>query len=57
MFEYVLGKKYFHYDKEHCYKMSLKAIALGYKVKYGISYSGQYYYEIVDPFKDCEVDE
>ena len=48
---FSLGDRYTYYDKNMCYKASLKAIERGYQVRYGRSYIGQYFYEIVDPFK------
>ena len=53
--EFKLGNRYTYYDRNLCYKQSLKAIKQGYQVRYGITYMGQYFYEIIDPFeKDDE---
>lgn len=49
--EFKLGNRYTHYDRNLCYEQSLKAIKQGYQVRYGISYMGQYFYEIIDPFE------
>ena len=49
--EFKLGNRYTHYDRNLCYKQSLKAIKQGYQVRYGITYMGQYFYEIIDPFE------
>ena len=49
--EFKLGNRYTHYDKNLCYEQSLKAIKQGYQVRYGITYMGHYFYEIIDPFE------
>ena len=49
---YTLGSRYTYYDKNLCYQASLKAIENGFQVRYGRTYMGQYFYEIVDPFKE-----
>ena len=49
--KYALGCRYTYYSKDLCYKESVKAIKQGYQVRYGLSYMGQYYFEIVDPFE------
>lgn len=54
MTAYRIGERYTHITKEYCYKESLKAIKQGYQVKHGITYTGNYFYEIVDPFKEVE---
>ena len=48
---YKLGERYTYYDKNLCYQSSIKAIKLGFQVRYGRTPLGQYYYEIVDPFQ------
>lgn len=54
---YNLGKRYFFYDKENCYKNSLKAKELGYEVEYGRHYNGQYFFKIIDPFEGKELED
>ena len=49
--EFKLGNRYTYHDRNLCYKQSLKAIKQGYQVRYGITYMGQYFYEIIDPFE------
>ena len=49
---YTLGSRYTYYGKDLCYQASLKAIEAGFQVRYGRTYMGQYYYEIVDPFEE-----
>ena len=49
--KFKLGNRYTYIDKDFCYKVSLDAIKQGYKVRYGKSLLGQYFFEIIDPFE------
>lgn len=48
---FAIGERYTYFTKDECYKVSLKAIAQGYQVRYGISYTGKFFFEIIDPFE------
>ena len=50
--KFLLGNRYSYCSKDLCYKVSLKAIKQGYQVKYGITYLGKYFFEIVNPFRE-----
>lgn len=51
---FKLGNIYTYKDKNSCYEQSLIAIKFGYHVRYGTSFSGHYFFEIIDPFETGE---
>lgn len=46
-----LGQRYTYATKEYCYKIGKHVESLGYEVRFGASWTGLPYFEIVDPFK------
>ena len=56
MITFEPGQRYSYLLKNTCYELSLEAIKHGNKVRYGISESGEYYFEIIDPFEKCEME-
>lgn len=55
--DFEIGGRYTYHTKDECYKVSLKAVRQGYQVRYGKSYTGHYFFEIVDPFESEWCDE
>ena len=55
--KFTIGDRYSYITKDECYRVSLKAIAQGYQVRYGTSYTGKYFFEIIDPFKGRYADD
>jgi hypothetical protein len=49
--KFTIGGRYAYITKDECYRVSIKAIEQGYQVRYGISYAGKYFFEIIDPFE------